>query len=40
VAEAEASLLEAIALHLDGMREDGLLIPEPQSVVRYLDIAA
>jgi len=40
VAEVEASLREAIVFHLDGMREDGLQIPQPQSLVCYLDIAA
>jgi predicted RNase H-like HicB family nuclease len=38
--EAEAQLREAIAFHLDGMREDGLLIPAPSSTVDYVDIAA
>jgi predicted RNase H-like HicB family nuclease len=33
VEEAEHLLREAIALHLAGMREDGLPIPEPSSVV-------
>lgn len=28
-AEAEAEIREAIAFHLDGMREDGLVIPVP-----------
>jgi predicted RNase H-like HicB family nuclease len=28
--EAEAKILEAIAFHLEGMREDGLPIPEPR----------
>ncbi|MRW85546.1 type II toxin-antitoxin system HicB family antitoxin [Pseudoduganella sp. FT26W] len=40
LAEAEASLREAIAFHLDGMREDGLPVPPPVSVVSYLDVAA
>lgn len=38
--EAEAEIREAIAFHLDGLREDGLAIPLPSSVVEYLDIAA
>ena len=33
VAEAETEIREAIAFHLDGMREDGLVIPVPQSQV-------
>ena len=40
VAEAESEIREAIAFHLDGVREDGLAIPEPQSQVEYVDVAA
>ena len=40
VAEVESSLREAIAFHLDGMREDGLPIPTPASLVAYVDVAA
>ena len=40
VAEAESEIREAISFHLDGMREDGLAIPEPQSQVEYVDVAA
>jgi len=38
--EAERQLREAIDLHLRGMREDGLPIPEPSSSVDYVEIAA
>jgi predicted RNase H-like HicB family nuclease len=38
VEETEALLREAIELHLEGMREDGLPIPEPASVVEYLEV--
>jgi predicted RNase H-like HicB family nuclease len=38
VEEAEVLLREAIELHLEGMREDGLSIPEPASVVEYLEV--
>jgi predicted RNase H-like HicB family nuclease len=38
VKEAEMLLCEAIELHIAGMREDGLPVPEPSSVVRYLDV--
>jgi predicted RNase H-like HicB family nuclease len=31
-------LREAISFHLEGMREDGLSIPEPSSTVDYLDL--
>lgn len=40
VAETEAALREAIAFHLDGMREDGLSVPPSVSVVSYLEVAA
>jgi predicted RNase H-like HicB family nuclease len=36
--EAEELLREAIALHLAGLREDRLPIPEPSSRVDYMDI--
>ena len=39
-AEAESEIREAIAFHLDGMREDGVAIPEPQSQVEYVDVSA
>jgi predicted RNase H-like HicB family nuclease len=38
VEETESLLREAIALHLEGMREDGTPIPEPSSVVDYLEL--
>jgi predicted RNase H-like HicB family nuclease len=40
VEEVEAEIREAIAFHLDGMREDGVLIPEPTSKVEYIELAA
>ena len=40
IEEAEQQIREAIDLHLRGMREDGLPIPEPSSSVDYVDIAA
>jgi predicted RNase H-like HicB family nuclease len=40
VEETERRLGEAIALHLEGMKEDGLPIPEPSSVVDYLELEA
>jgi predicted RNase H-like HicB family nuclease len=38
--ETEQQIREAIEIHLRGMREDGLPIPEPSSQVEYVDIAA
>jgi predicted RNase H-like HicB family nuclease len=40
IEETEQQIREAIDLHLRGMREDGLPIPEPSSSVDYVDIAA
>lgn len=39
VKEAEKEIQAAIQFHIDGLREDGLPIPAPSSVVEYLDIA-
>lgn len=40
VEETERQIREAIDLHLRGMREYGLPIPEPSSSVDYVEIAA
>jgi len=40
VDEAEAQIREAIEFHLDGMREDGIAIPQSVSRVDYVDVAA
>ena len=40
IEETEKEIREAIDLHLRGMREDGLPIPEPSSSVDYVEIAA
>lgn len=40
VQEVETEIREAIAFHLDGLREDGIVIPQPSSVVEYLEVAA
>jgi predicted RNase H-like HicB family nuclease len=40
IEETEQQIREAIDLHLRGMREDGLAIPEPSSSVDYVEIAA
>lgn len=36
-AEVSQRMQEAIRMHLDGMREDGLEIPEPSSVAEYVE---
>ncbi len=38
--ETENEICQAIAFHLEGLREDGLPIPQPSSVVHYLEVAA
>ena len=40
VEETEQRLREAIEIHVQGMREDGLYVPEPSSRVAYLEIPA
>lgn len=40
VEETERLLREAIVMHLEGMRADGLTLPEPSSVVDYVDMEA
>lgn len=40
IKEAEQEIQAAIKFHIDGLREDGLPIPAPSSVVEYLEIAA
>lgn len=38
--EVEDEIRDAIAFHLDGLREDGLPIPEATSKVEYIELAA
>ncbi|MDE1949836.1 MAG: type II toxin-antitoxin system HicB family antitoxin [Burkholderiales bacterium] len=40
VAEVEAEIRDAILFHVEGLREDGLPIPAPESRVEYVDVAA
>ena len=40
VEETEESIREAIAFHLDGMREDGMPIPQASTHVEYVEVAA
>lgn len=35
--EVEERMRNAIRMHIDGMREDGLAIPEPSSVAEYIE---
>jgi predicted RNase H-like HicB family nuclease len=38
--DTESNIREAIALHVQGMREDGLPVPMPTTVVEYCEPAA
>jgi len=40
VAEVELEMREAIAFHLQGLREDGLPVPEGASHVEYVEVTA
>ncbi len=40
VAEVEAEIREAIVFHVEGLRKDGLPVPEGASQVDYIEIAA
>jgi predicted RNase H-like HicB family nuclease len=35
--EVEKLILEAIRLHLEGLRQDGLSAPEPSSICEYVE---
>jgi predicted RNase H-like HicB family nuclease len=35
--EVNANIREAIRFHLDGLREDGLPIPQPEALCDYVD---
>ena len=39
-AEAQQLIQEAIEFHLEGMREEGLAIPEPASISELVEVAA
>jgi predicted RNase H-like HicB family nuclease len=38
--ETEQLIRKAIALHLTGLREDGLPLPQPSSQVEYIEVGA
>ncbi len=40
VEETERRLRKAIEAHVQGLREDGLPVPEPSSVVDYVEVLA
>ena len=37
IAEVEAEIREAIRFHIEGLREDGLPVPEPVSRAEYVE---
>jgi len=37
VADAQREIRAAIAFHLDGLREDGLPVPQPTSICEYVE---
>jgi predicted RNase H-like HicB family nuclease len=36
--EAEKKIKEAISFHIDGLKEDGLPLPEPSSSTEYVEV--
>jgi predicted RNase H-like HicB family nuclease len=40
IRETEKRLQEAIEVHIEGLREDGLPVPKPSSVVDYVEVPA
>lgn len=39
-AEVECEIREAIELHLEGLRREGIEVPQPSSAVEYVEVAA
>jgi predicted RNase H-like HicB family nuclease len=37
IEEAEREIKAAIRFHIDGLKEDGLPIPQPQSIAEYVE---
>ena len=40
IEETKREIREAIEFHIEGLIEDGLPVPEPASIVQYIEIAA
>jgi predicted RNase H-like HicB family nuclease len=38
--ETESNMRDAIAFHLEGLREDGITLPQPTSYSTYIEVAA
>ncbi len=39
IAETERNIRDAIALHVEGLREEGEAVPPPTTRVEYVDVA-
>jgi predicted RNase H-like HicB family nuclease len=37
VADVEKAIREAVRFHIDGLREDGLSVPEPTTILEYVE---
>ena len=37
VSEVEAEIREAIRFHIDGLKADGLAVPDPTSIAEYVE---
>jgi predicted RNase H-like HicB family nuclease len=37
VAEVEAEIVEAIRLHVEGLVEDGVMVPQPSAIAQYIE---
>ncbi len=37
VSEVEKNIKEAISFHIDGLKEDGLPVPEPSTIYEYIE---
>lgn len=40
IADVEEAIREAIIFHLQGLRQEGMAIPQPSSQVDYVEVAA
>jgi predicted RNase H-like HicB family nuclease len=40
IEETKRNMIEALEFHLEGLKEDGLPLPEPSSAVDFVEIAA
>lgn len=38
IAEVERNIREAIQLHVEGLKEDGLAVPAPSAVCEYVEV--